>query len=105
MAYTCAEIKWLRSLLASLGVAHRQHVHLFCDNQVALHIAAYLVFHECSKHIEIDCHFVRELLLQGLIATAHVRTKFQFADIFTKALGASQFSFLLSKLRGVLEIL
>ena len=93
-----AEIKWLRCLLASLGAAHRQPVRLFCDNQAALHIAANPVFHKCSKHIEIDCHFVRELLLQGLIATAHVRTKYQFADIFTKALGAFQFSFLLSKL-------
>lgn len=45
IAYTCTEIKWLRYFLASLGVSHRQLVHLYCDNQAALHIAANPVFH------------------------------------------------------------
>lgn len=98
MAYACAEIKWLKVLLASLGVRHHQPVHLFCDNQAAIHIATNPVFHERSKHIDIDCHFVRELLLRHVITIMHVCTKFQLADLFTKALGAPAFSFLLSKL-------
>lgn len=80
MAFVCAEIKWLKYFLASLGIRHRQPVRLFCDNQAALHIVANPVFHERSKHIEIDCRFVRELLLSGVIVTAHVSTKFQLAD-------------------------
>lgn len=98
MAFSCAEIKWLRSFLACLGVFHRQPVRLFCDNQATIHIAANPVFHERTKHIEIDCHFVRELLVSGIVSTTHVRTSLQLADIFTKALGATQFHFLLSKL-------
>lgn len=84
--------------LVSLGVSHRQPMRLFCDNQSALHIAANLVFHERTKHNEIDCHFVREQLLAGQIVLAHLRTHLQLADCFTKALGKSQFRFLLSKL-------
>ena len=97
MAFVCAEIKWLKNILASLGVFHTQPVRLFCDNQAALHIASNPVFHERTKYIEIDCHFVRELIIAGVLVTSHVCTNLQLADIFTKALNASQFSFLLSK--------
>lgn len=103
MAHACAEVKWLRVLLSSLGVHHRQPIRLSCDNQASIHIASNPVFHERSKHIDIDCHFVRELLLRGVISMAHIGTKFQLADLFTKALGVPAFSFLLSKL-GVSDL-
>ncbi|KAK3016508.1 hypothetical protein RJ639_007197 [Escallonia herrerae] len=51
-----------------------------------------------TKHIEIDCHYVREQLLAGNISTAHVRTAQHVADIFTKALGRHQFHYLCCKL-------
>ncbi|PKI51811.1 hypothetical protein CRG98_027784 [Punica granatum] len=98
MAVTVSEIVCLRSLLSSLGVQMAAPTHLFCDNQAALHIAANLVFHERTKHIEIDCHFVREHIKTGLVNTNHLPTRLQLADIFTKALGRDRFRFILSKL-------
>jgi len=98
MATTMCELKWLKGLLHSLGIGHLRPMLLYCDSQVALHIAANPVFHERTKHIDIDCHFIRDAILNGTITTRYVNTSSQLADIFTKALGKRQIDFFLPKL-------
>ncbi|GKV49000.1 hypothetical protein SLEP1_g55774 [Rubroshorea leprosula] len=97
MASTVSELTWLKSLLFNLGINHSRLMTLFYDNQVALHIANNLVFHERTKHIEIDCHFVREHIQKKELITAHVSSCHQLANLFTKALGRERLAFLLSK--------
>ncbi|XP_060216439.1 secreted RxLR effector protein 161-like [Lycium barbarum] len=80
------ELVWLLRLLAYFNVIVSAPVPVYCDNQAAIHIAKNLVFHERTKHIEVDCHFIRTKLNESLVELHHVPTASQLADIFTKPL-------------------
>ena len=58
MTSACCELTWLRYLLKEWGVLHQEPALLYCDNKVALHIVANSVFHERTRHIEMDCHYI-----------------------------------------------
>ncbi|KAI5352204.1 hypothetical protein L3X38_005095 [Prunus dulcis] len=101
MASTACELIWLKGLLFDLGFCQNQSMFSFYDNQAALHIASNPVFHERTKHIEVDCHYIRAQVQSKVIQTQYTRSYDQFADIFTKALPTAQFQRLLSKLRSI----
>ncbi|RVW13792.1 Retrovirus-related Pol polyprotein from transposon RE1 [Vitis vinifera] len=84
LADTTSELLWLRWLLKDLGVSTSFATPLYCDS--AIHIAHNDVFHERTKHIEIDCHFIRYHLIHGALKLFSVSSKDQLADIFTKSL-------------------
>ncbi|KAL6344279.1 hypothetical protein AAG906_037847 [Vitis piasezkii] len=103
MATTTCELVWLKTLLSNLMVLHPKYIILYCDNQVALHITLNPVFHEHTKHIEIDCHYVCEKFRSGLLMPIHISTQHQIVDIFTKALGKDLFHHFVCKL-GITDL-
>ncbi|KAL2244201.1 UNVERIFIED_CONTAM: Retrovirus-related Pol polyprotein from transposon RE1 [Sesamum indicum] len=98
LAATVCELRWISYLLADFGVSLNLPVSLFCDNKAAVHILANPVFHERTKHIEIDCHIVRDAYKDGFINPVLVRSLDQVADVFTKAVSLKLFGSFVSKL-------
>ena len=91
-------ITWTVHLLEERGVCNLKLVTHHCNNMSALNIAHNLVLHDRTKHIEINCHFTREKVMDGLLQLTYLPTSSQLADVFTKILPSSQFQTLLSKL-------
>ena len=98
MTQSVCEIIWLHQLLMEVGIETLVLEKIWCDNQVAFHIASNPVFHERTKDIEIDCHFVREKIQLGLISIRYVKIEEQFGDIFTKAVSRDRVSYLCNKM-------
>ncbi|XP_020203929.1 uncharacterized protein LOC109789404 [Cajanus cajan] len=98
MYAACSEIIWLRGLLTELGLSQAQPTPLHVDNTSAIQIAANPVYHERTKHIEVDCHSIRDAYDRRVINLPHVSTSIQIADIFTKTLPRQRHNFLLGKL-------
>lgn len=98
MASAACEVTWLVRLLEELGVNNLTSVTLHCDNQSAIYIAKNPVFHERTKHIEVDCHFTRDKVLEGLIQLTYLPTQHQLTDVFTKTVPSSRLNYLTTKL-------
>ncbi|GJR41783.1 ribonuclease H-like domain-containing protein [Tanacetum coccineum] len=99
MASATCKVIWLSNLLGDMGVKSLLHVVLYCDTSYALKIAANPVFHEKTKHFEIDVHLVREKFASGVIKTEKIHTTQQIDDVTTKALDIEQHKILCEKLR------
>lgn len=98
MALTACEVTWLSALLKDLGLTNLPPTVLKCDNHAALAIAANPVQHERTKHVEIDCHYVRDQVKAGTIVPQHVSSSDQVEDILTKILSVKQHQKLVTKL-------
>ncbi|KAL0876602.1 hypothetical protein Bca101_026307 [Brassica carinata] len=79
------ELVWIKGILKHLEIDQTTPMTMHCDNQAAIHIASNSVFHERTKHIEVDRHKVREMIVLGVILPCYTRSEDQLADVFTKA--------------------
>uniref|UniRef100_A0A803NL56 Reverse transcriptase Ty1/copia-type domain-containing protein n=1 Tax=Cannabis sativa TaxID=3483 RepID=A0A803NL56_CANSA len=86
-----SEVSWLQSLLRELGFPLAVPPTMHCDNISTLHLASNPVLHARTKHIEIDYHFVRERVKNGLLQLRYTPSEDQVADCLTKPLTASPF--------------
>ncbi|GJZ48072.1 ribonuclease H-like domain-containing protein [Tanacetum coccineum] len=91
VANAVAETCWLRNLLRELHTPLATATLVYCDNVSAVYLSSNPMQHQRTKHIEIDIHFVRDLVATGAIRVLHVPSRYQYADIFTKGLPTSLF--------------
>ncbi|GJV06143.1 retrovirus-related pol polyprotein from transposon TNT 1-94 [Tanacetum coccineum] len=93
----CAQILWMRSQLTDYGLGFNK-IPLYYDNKSSTALCCNNVQHSRSKHIDIRYHFIKEQVENGVVELYFVRTDYQLADIFTKALGQERLEFLINKL-------
>ncbi|GKC08327.1 ribonuclease H-like domain-containing protein [Tanacetum coccineum] len=86
-----AETAWICNLLRELHSPLLIATLVYCDNVSAVYMSANPVQHQRTKHIEIDIHFVRDMVKAGHVRVLHVPSRFQYADIFTKGLPSALF--------------
>jgi len=91
IADATAEVMWLQTLLRELNVNSPRAAKLWCDNMGVKYLSANPVFHARTKHIEVDYHFVRERVAQGLLDIEFISSGDQVADGLTKALSVRLF--------------
>ncbi|KAK6118164.1 hypothetical protein DH2020_048065 [Rehmannia glutinosa] len=86
IALATCEVQWLAYLLQDLQAPITQPTNLYTDSKSAYLITQNSCHHEKTKHIQIDCHFVREKIAEGLIKVIPIPSSQQIADIMTKPL-------------------
>lgn len=102
LATVTSELLWLKQLLRAFDIVPAG-IMVLCDSQSAIQMASNPTSNERSKHIDIDCHFVREHVQSSFIKLIHVASKEQLADVLTKPIPRPLFSSLIGKL-GLLDI-
>ncbi|GJX58965.1 ribonuclease H-like domain-containing protein [Tanacetum coccineum] len=91
VANAVAETCWLRNLLCELYTPLSTATIVYCDNVSVVYLSSNPMQHQRTKHIEIDIHFVRDLVTTGHVRVLHVPSRYQYADIFTKGLPTALF--------------
>nr|GFB13188.1 retrovirus-related Pol polyprotein from transposon TNT 1-94 [Tanacetum cinerariifolium] len=91
------KVMWMRTQLQDYGLNYNK-ISLYCDSQLAIAISCNPVQHSRIKHIHTRYHFIKERVENGIIELYFVRTEYQLADIFTKALPEYRFKYLVKRI-------
>ncbi|GJV87944.1 hypothetical protein Tco_1531882 [Tanacetum coccineum] len=96
LSASCAQVMWMRTQLQDYGFNYNK-IPLYCDSQSAIAISCNPVQHSRTKHIHTRYHFIKEQVENGIIELYFVRTEYQLADMFTKALPEDRFKYLVRR--------
>nr|GEZ02243.1 retrovirus-related Pol polyprotein from transposon TNT 1-94 [Tanacetum cinerariifolium] len=89
----CVQVLWMRTQLMDYGF-HFNKIPIYCNSKSAIAISCNPVQHSRTKHIAVRYHFIKEHVEKGMIELYFVKTDYQLADLFTKALPANRFNYL-----------
>nr|GEX97933.1 retrovirus-related Pol polyprotein from transposon TNT 1-94 [Tanacetum cinerariifolium] len=89
----CAQVLWMRTQLTDYDF-HFKKIPIYCDSKSAIAISYNPVQQLRTKHITVRYHFIKEHVEKGMIELYFIKTDYQLADIFTKALLADRFNYL-----------
>jgi len=92
LANGTTKVIWLKYLLIDLQILSASAPIIWCDNLGATYLSANPVFHACTKHVEVDYHFVRDRVAKNEIQIHFISSQDQLANIFTKPLPTSSFT-------------
>ncbi|GJZ36526.1 hypothetical protein Tco_0582717 [Tanacetum coccineum] len=84
MSSVTCKVIWILKVLTELKVEYKTPIELFCDNNSAIQIAANPVFHERTKHFEIDLFFLREKIAESVIKTVKIKSEDNVLDFSLK---------------------
>nr|GEY58529.1 copia protein [Tanacetum cinerariifolium] len=93
----CAQVLWMRTQLTNYGF-HFNKILIYCDSKSSIAISYNPVQHSRTNHIAVRYHFIKEHVEKGTIGLYFVKMDYQLADIFTKALPADRFNYLVCRL-------
>ncbi|GJW35057.1 retrovirus-related pol polyprotein from transposon TNT 1-94 [Tanacetum coccineum] len=97
----CVQVIWMRTQLLDYGYKYNK-ILMYCDSKSAISISWNPVPHSRTKHINIRYHFIKEHLEKGTVELYFVRTEYQLADLFTKALPKERFEYLVHRIRIIM---
>ncbi|GJR90194.1 retrovirus-related pol polyprotein from transposon TNT 1-94 [Tanacetum coccineum] len=97
LSVSCGQVMWMRIQLKDYGFNYNK-ILLYCDSQSAIAISCNPVQHSRTKHIHTRYHFIKEQVENGIIKLYFVRTEYQLADMFTKALLEDRFQYLVRRI-------
>nr|GEW81875.1 ribonuclease H-like domain-containing protein [Tanacetum cinerariifolium] len=93
----CAQALWMRTQLTDYGF-HFDKIPMYRESKAAIAISCNPVQHSRTKHIDVKYHFIKEKVEKGTIELFFVETKYQLADLFTKALPEETFQYLVRRI-------
>nr|GEV02778.1 reverse transcriptase domain-containing protein [Tanacetum cinerariifolium] len=97
LSASCAQVMWMRTQLRDYGFNYNK-IPLYYDSQSAIAISCNPVQNSRTKHIHTRYHFIKEQVENGIIELYFVRTEYQLADMFTKALPEDRFKYLVRRI-------
>jgi hypothetical protein len=86
LTQACKEAIWIKLLLTELGVFKGGAICINGDSESCIALAKNPEHHERTKHIDIQYHFIREKVEEGIVKLEYCPTQQMVADVFTKAL-------------------